>query len=70
MALRQLDRLCEDDPLPPDLSFLAEEASTRYTVLGLTSPGTWSVELVREVFPSRKDMIDFLIRHFTSQKQQ
>ncbi len=58
--------LKDDDLLPADLSFLAKESAVRYAVLDLTPPAAWDAKSVREVFRTRRDMILFLNRYFST----
>ena len=72
-AIAAFDRfqcLKDDDPLPPDLSFMASEASVRYAALDFTSPDIWTARSVREVFRSREEILIFLDRYYSASKQQ
>lgn len=68
-AFDRFECLKDDDPLPPDLSFMASEASVRYAALDFTSPDIWTARSVREVFRSREEILIFLDRYYSASKQ-
>ncbi len=69
-SFNRFECLKDDDLLPADLSFLARESAIRYAVLDLTPPAAWDARSVREVFRTRKDMILFLNRYFSTSKSK
>ena len=63
----QFQALCDDDPLPGPLTYVARAAWSRYAILGYGFPGSWTARDVREVFLTCDELRSFMMAHYEGQ---